>query len=240
MNFRIFETKEQLIAGAAEAIARHIELRDRSIIGLSGGSTPQPIYRNLSARLDGAIASKDVTWLIVDERDVDEHHPDSNAAMIRRTLFPNGAPAAHRFITYAAGSTLSREQVAANFEREVTGSGIVSPTLITLGMGDDGHTASLFPSTAALAVTDRIAVPNEVPQLGTWRYTLSIPFIRASEEIFVIVSGGSKKEMLHRIHAGERLPVALATEGHERCWWFVDREVWPETSTERRLGGESR
>lgn len=240
MNFRVFDTKEMLVAGTADAIARHIELRDSSIIGLSGGSTPEPIYRNLSERLAGGLAWKDVTWIAVDERDVGEQHPDSNAGMIRRTLFRNGIPAAHRFISFAAGSDESREQIASRYERALLDADITAPTLTTLGIGDDGHTASLFPSTAALEITDRIAVANEVPQLGTWRYTQTIPFIRSSAEIFVIVSGSKKKPVIDRLESGEKFPVSLATEGHAGCWWFVDREARPDTSIEKRLAGDKK
>jgi 6-phosphogluconolactonase len=110
-----------------------------------------------------------------------------------------------------------------------TGSGQVADgglDMILLGMGDDGHTASLFPGTAALNETKHRAVGNYVEKLKTWRITLTAPFINRAKEVLVLVSGASKAKRLAEVLEGprdpQRLPIQLINPAPGRIVWLVD------------------
>ena len=227
MNFRVFDSREDLVRGAASAIARSIETHERSVVSLSGGSTPAPIYELLSDAVNSSLAGREVVWVTGDERDAPHGDPASNRSMIERSLFRNGVPAAHRFL-YFDTSKAGREEVAAAFENEWRQAGIDHLTLSILGVGDDAHTASLFPGTSGLDVTDRIAIANFVPQLDSWRYTLTFPVIQGSAETIVLAVGEKKRAVIAQAESGEDLPVVRALRGAGRRWWFVDREARPD------------
>ena len=98
--------------------------------------------------------------------------------------------------------------------------------LILLGLGPEGHTASLFPGTEVLQVKDRIAAEVFVPRLNAWRVTITKPAIRAAKLRIVIVAGESKRELLRQIRDGADYPIAQATRGVE-TWWLIDRAAAP-------------
>jgi 6-phosphogluconolactonase len=126
---------------------------------------------------------------------------------------------------------LSPEESASRYEslvRSVVGRDGDRPAfdLIFLGMGDDGHTASLFPGTAALDETKHRAVGNYVEKLKTWRITLTAPFINRAKEVLVLLSGASKAKRLAEVLEGprdpQRLPVQLISPASGRLTWLVD------------------
>lgn len=220
MNLRIFDTPADLARAAARAVAQQIEKGARRI-ALSGGSTPQPVYEILGAMAE--LASYPITWALVDERYVPFDDPRSNGAMVMRTLFANGIPPSHRFIPFRTGLG-DPQATAAHYEEEI---GPEPFDVILLGMGDDGHTASLFPDTpAALQVEDRIAIAHEVPSVQMWRVTLTKPAIRAASLRLVLVAGESKRAVLQQVRDGADFPIAQATSGVE-TWWLVDRAAAP-------------
>lgn len=210
MNLRIFDSIEEL----ARAAARTILQRDHSSVALSGGSTPKPLYELLSSQLP----QEPVTWVLVDERYVPKDDPQSNAAMIERTLFSRGFPANHRWLSFDT-SLNDPGATAAKFESEWD---VDQLDIVVLGCGDDGHTASLFPGTSALDVEQRIAVEVFVPRLEQWRVTLTMPVIRKARLRIVLATGASKAPVIRDVREGVRHPIALATDGVE-TWWFVDR-----------------
>src|SRR5207248_6356474 len=166
-----------------------------------------------------------VTWVVVDERYVPMIDPQSNAAMIERTLFANGIPPHHRFLRFKTELN-DPAATAREFEREWRELALADLDIVILGMGDDGHTASLFPNTTALGVEDRIATEVFVPKLDMWRVTITKPVIRAAKLRMVIVSGESKRPIVRALQEGAmNYPIAQATQGVE-TWWFVDRSVF--------------
>jgi 6-phosphogluconolactonase len=215
MNLRIFETLEDLSHAAARAI-RNSGARS---IGVTGGSTPKRLYEILSADLP-----QDVTWVLVDERHVPKSDPQSNAAMVERTLFANGVP--DRWLPFRTDLGDAAASARA-FEAEWRELGIGDLDLVLLGCGDDGHTASLFPGTGAIDVEDRIATDVYVPRLEQWRATITKPVIRAAKQRIVMASGASKAKVIGEVRAGAAYPIAIATEGVE-TWWFVDRDAAPQ------------
>jgi 6-phosphogluconolactonase len=219
MNLRIFDNVDELIRGAARTIVERAD--DGTSIALSGGSTPKPLYELLGKNDD--LLQKRITWVVVDERYVPLSDPQSNAAMIERTLFANGKSPNHRFLRFKTELN-DPAATARDFEREWRELGLADLDIVILGMGDDGHTASLFPGTTALAVEDRIATEVWVEKLNMWRVTITKPVIRAAKLRMVLAAGESKREMLKQIRDRADYPIAQATSGLE-TWWFVDKSA---------------
>ena len=214
MNLRIFETADDLIRAAEREIVRRIASGARTI-ALSGGSTPKPLYERLGR--NDEVRGKPVLWVVVDERYVPIDDPQSNAGMIEKTLKPERLL---RFKTELGDP----QQTADEFEREWRDLKIERLDVVVLGMGDDGHTASLFPGTEVLAVEDRIAAAVFVPKMNAWRVTLTKPVLRAASLRIVLAAGASKRPILNEVRAGADYPIAQVTRDVE-TWWFVDREA---------------
>ena len=168
MNLRIFDTVDDLLSAAARTLVQRAQAGARTI-ALSGGSTPKPMYAMLgSSPLREQLAEFPITWVVVDERYVPIDDPESNAGMMEKSLFANGISAAHRFLRFRTELN-DPAATARAFEDEWRVLGIVNLDLVVLGIGDDGHTASLFPGTPVLEVEDRIASEVFVPRLDAWR-----------------------------------------------------------------------
>ena len=210
MNLRVFDDAEDLAHAAARAILQS----GAKTIALTGGSTPKRLYEILSESLP-----EDVTWVLVDERYVPMDDPQSNAAMIERTLFARGVP--ERWLRFRTELNDPAE-TARVFEAEWHALGLSTLDLVLLGCGDDGHTASLFPGTPVLEVHDRVASEVFVPRLDQWRVTLTMPVLRAATSRFVLAAGSAKANVIREVQEGAAHPIALATQGLD-TWWFVDR-----------------
>jgi 6-phosphogluconolactonase len=210
MNLRIFDDTESL----AHAAARTILQSGAKTIVLTGGSTPKRLYEILGESLP-----ENVTWILLDERHVPLSDPQSNAAMIERTLFARGVP--ERWLRFRTELDDPAE-TARVFEDDWRRLGVGDVDLVLLGCGDDGHTASLFPGTPVLEVEDRIASEVFVPRLDQWRETLTMPVIRAAKLRMVLATGASKAPVIREVREGADSPIARATSGVE-TWWFVDR-----------------
>jgi len=205
MNQRLFESLEDLSHTAARAIRQS----GAKSIAVTGGSTPKRLYEILGESLPPG-----VTWVIVDERFVPFDDPQSNAAMIERTLFRNGLPERWlKFDTSLPDPAASARAFEAAWDLDAI-------DLVLLGCGDDGHTASLFPGTPVLDVDDRVASEVYVPRLEQWRVTLTLPVIRAAKSRMVLVSGESKRAILDQVRQGADYPIVRATSGVE-TWWYL-------------------
>lgn len=227
MNFRIFDTTGDLLTAAARTLVQRVQAGARTI-ALSGGSTPKPLYTMLGAPpIREQLAEFPITWIVVDERYVPIDHPDSNAGMMQKTLFANGITPTHRFVPFRTELD-DPAATARAFEDEWCRTlNITQLDIALLGMGDDGHTASLFPGTPVLDVEDRIAAEVFVPRLDTWRVTLTKPVLRAAALRLVLATGAKKKPILEAIRDGVDYPIAQVTMGAE-TWWLIDREAAPE------------
>ncbi len=224
MAVQRFATLEHLIAGAADAIAVliHEAVTERGVaqIALAGGSTPIPLYHRLAMM---ALPWDHVELWFGDERSVPPDHPMSNYLMVRTALIDVMAEArVHRI----QGET-DPAAAAAAYELELVGQLGVPPQLdlVLLGLGPDGHTASLFPHTPALAETERwvVASPSST---GEPRITLTAKAICAARHVRFFVLGDSKAAVLAEILEGprdpNRLPSQLIAAAETDVGWFVD------------------
>ena len=218
----------QYIALAGDAIARS----GRFAVALSGGSTPAALYSLLAAR----DFCDRVDWPRVhlfwgDERCVPPDHPDSNFRMVRENLLARiQIPTAniHRIM----GEKEPR-QAASVYEAELKnffGAGALPRfDLIFLGLGDDGHTASLFPGTDAADETTRLVAVAYVERLRSHRLTLTLPVINAAEQVVFLVSGKSKAAIVGAVLGSDadsaRYPAAMVRPSDGELTWLMTADA---------------
>jgi 6-phosphogluconolactonase len=231
LNLLVYETPEELAEAAArDFVARAeqaINERGRFAVVLAGGSTPKSTYEALAQDHADRLDWSRVHVFFGDERTVHPDHEDSNYRMVRETLLSHvTVGSVHRM-----RCELPPGEAAANYEeqlREFFGpDGVPAFDLILLGLGEDGHTASLFPETSALDVTDRWVVANPVLKLETTRLTLTVPVINAARAVTFLVAGEDKAETLKEILEGDADPRGypaklIRPEGGDLAW-MVDR-----------------
>lgn len=228
----VFEDAASLAASAADwfaELASAAIARDgRFAVVLSGGSTPRAMHQSLAARYHDQIDWSKVYVYWGDERTVPPDHPESNYGMARETLLSR-VPIPPDNIFRMAGER--DPQAAAEAYAEILGA---TPAfhLVYLGMGDDGHTLSLFPYTTALQETSHLVVANYVEKLSTWRITLTAPAVnKFAENIAFLVAGATKAEALRHVLAPERqldqYPSQRIAPEHGTLRWFVDRAAYP-------------
>jgi 6-phosphogluconolactonase len=218
------ETANRFVATGREAIAA----RGRFCVALSGGSTPRAVYPLLLAEpLVSALDWSAVEWFWGDERSVPPDDPESNFGVADQMLVSQlpgvRDDAVHRMPADAPDRDAAAARYAAEIEHVVGGEPGRPPAfdLIWLGMGADGHTASLFPGSAALDVEDRWVVPNWAPSLATWRMTLTYPLINAARQVLFVVTGRDKAAPLAAVRAGgSDLPSGRVAAA--RTEWIVD------------------
>lgn len=201
---------------AEEAVAA----RGRARIAISGGSTPKATFQLLADRNQPWHARMpwdrlELFW--VDERCVPPDDEESNYRMTRETLLDH-APLLPEQIHRMEGE-LDPEEAAARYESglrnsfRLEGAEVPSFDLVALGMGPDGHTASLFPHTDALNEMMRLVVANHVPQKDSWRITLTWPVINHARSVFFLIGGADKAGVLKEVLTGpkdiDRLPSQL-------------------------------
>ncbi len=195
-------------------------------IALSGGSTPRTLYELLAQEpYRSQINWSDLQVFFGDERCVPPDHPDSNYRMARDALLTR-VPIPEQNVHRMKGE-LEPQIAAAEYGRMLKqkfGDGGLD--IVLLGMGDDGHTASLFPGTEALSETEHRCVANYVEKFKSSRITLTAPFINRSRQVLVLVSGASKaarvKEVLEGPHDPQRLPIQLIQPTNGSLTWLLD------------------
>jgi 6-phosphogluconolactonase len=207
---------QHFVEMAGEAVEAH----GCAQIAISGGATPKAAFELLANpaqpwRRRMPWEKLELYW--VDERAVPPGDADSNYRMTREALLDQ-VPLKPTQIHRIEGE-LEPEAAASRYEAELRSSfrlaGSDRPRfdLVALGLGNDGHTASLFPHTAALHEVDRLAIANHVPQRETWRITLTWPVINSARSVFFLISGQEKAAILKEVLTGpldrERLPSQL-------------------------------
>jgi 6-phosphogluconolactonase len=215
-DLRIHANADALIEAAAQ---RWVEISDGAIsargkfhAALSGGATPRALYRRLA---QPPFASR-VAWDRVhvyfgDERTVPPDHADSNYLMAKETLLdyvPIPASQIHRI----EGEMLDPHQAAIKYTRILTknlplsAQGVAQFDLLLLGVGTDGHIASLFPGTPVLHERARLVEAVHVEKLNTWRITVTLPVIDHARQVLILVSGDNKANIVRDVFATRHTP----------------------------------
>jgi 6-phosphogluconolactonase len=203
----------------SEMVSEAVADQGRARIAISGGSTPKAAFHLLADSQQPWRARMpwdhlELFW--VDERTVPPTHPDSNYRMTCEAML-NHVPIAPDQVHRMEGE-LPPDVAAARYESELRNAfrleGAESPRfdLISLGMGPDGHTASLFPHTEALHEMSRLVTANTVPQLNTTRITLTWPVINHARSVFFLIAGEDKADRVHEVFIGPRDPERLPSQ----------------------------
>ena len=213
---------EQAAARIRTLAAHAIATRGRFRVALAGGSTPRALYPHLVDAVDWT--RSDVFF--GDERAVPPDDPQSNYRMARETLLvPGRVPAANVFRW--RGEAPDLDGAARDYEQALRGGGgLPWLDLALLGLGPDGHTASLFPGTAALIVEDHLAVAVAVPALATRRLTLTYPALLGATQVMFLVTGAEKRAALAAVlRPGSTLPAARIVQRPGPVVIFCDRDA---------------
>jgi 6-phosphogluconolactonase len=203
----------------AERVGQAVAKRGRARIAISGGSTPKATFALLADPAGPYAASlpwDKVELFWVDERTVPPDHPDSNYRMTSEALLskvPLNPEHVHRM-----EGELDPEEAASKYESllrnvfKLEGAEVPRFDTVWLGMGDDGHTASLFPHTEGTHEISRIVYANHVPQKDTWRITLTYPVINQADDVVFLIAGKDKATPLEGVLYGEYDPATLPSQ----------------------------
>jgi 6-phosphogluconolactonase len=225
--------RETLARSAAERLLTRIaQAGGRAGVALTGGSSPEGLYRLLAQEpYRSRIPWDRVHWFIGDDRFVPPDDPRSNMGMARRLFLDRvKAPAAniHPMTTSAATPAAAARLYESGLE-QFYGAERLDPArplfdLVLMGLGSDGHTASLFPGASALDESERWVVGVDKAGLTPFvpRVTLTLPALASTREMLFLVSGEDKRDILARVLAGENLPAARARSNGELVW-LIDR-----------------
>jgi len=219
---------EEVVHSATEAVAQ----RGRFTIALSGGSTPKSLYNLLATNARTTLPWDRMYFFWSDERHVPPTDPDSNyrmanEAMLSKVPVPTGN--IYRFPAENPDASAAAEAYEATIQKffQVQPGELPRFDLILLGLGPDGHTASLFPGTAGLQEKKRLVIANWVEKLKTYRLSFTYPMINAAQRIAFLVSGGDKatvvRSVLEENVPGEQYPAKLVQPTDGQLIWFLDR-----------------
>jgi 6-phosphogluconolactonase len=235
-DIRKLTTPQELFEAAAEEVVRAanqaVAQRGRFTLALSGGSTPKNLYTLLATNARTSLPWDRTYFFWSDERHVPPSDPESNYRMAEEAMLskvPVAASNVFRVPTEnpdAAAAAEAYEQTLRKFFTVEAGQ-LPRFDLILLGMGPDGHTASLFPETAALRERSRLVVANWVEKLKTSRITFTLPLLNAARCVAFLVSGTDKASVLHEVlegnAPGEQYPAKLVHPADGKLIWFLDR-----------------
>ncbi|MEP6603856.1 MAG: 6-phosphogluconolactonase [Spartobacteria bacterium] len=218
MSREIVRTKN-FVADAASLIVdlarKSLAERNEFRIALSGGNTPRPVYAKLA---EAGLPWEKVIFTFGDERCVPPNDEQSNYRMARESLF-DPAKVPQKSIMRISGENEPKmasqeyeQQLGPNFRHD----------LILLGMGADGHTASLFPGTAALKETKRRVIENFVPKFDAWRITFTLPFINHARHVCFLVNATEHHELIERVLGGDmQYPSACVNPSAGNLFWVL-------------------
>jgi 6-phosphogluconolactonase len=231
---------EAMCRAAAETLLQHIgktlQTQDVYSIALSGGSTPRRLYALLvdDTELDCQIPWERIHFFWGDERHVVPDHPDSNYRMAFEAMLSHAPiPPAniHRIRAENPDADSAAEDYAHEIRRffDIAGAEVPHFNCVLLGMGSDGHTASLFPDSPALSEKKRLVVANRVEKFDSFRITLTLPVLNSADLILFLVSGAEKANALKTVLEGAaapgHYPARLIQPSRGELIWFLDRSA---------------
>lgn len=231
---RVFPSEEEFFRGAAETFCKigadAIRERGRYTVALSGGSTPRGLHEQLATTFAKQLPWDKVFFFWGDERHAPPDFPESNFRMAKETLLSK-LPIPEQNIFRMRGELPDANKGAALYEQALRG--FFKPAagefprldFNLLGMGPDGHTASLFPGTKGLEEKQRWVVGNWVPQHDTWRITLTYPVINSSRVAMFLINGAKKADMVHKAlkDPSAHLPCQGVQPTSGEIMWYLDK-----------------
>lgn len=232
---KIFDDAEQLNRFAAEKFVEiadeAIENRGQFTVALAGGSTPKSLYQLLASNdFQSKINWKPIFFFFGDERNVAPDSDESNFKMVNETLLEPLNIDVDKIYRWHVEREIQKK-IGDDYAEDIKYffRGFPNFDLILLGMGNDGHTASLFPFTEALKETEKLAVANRVEKLDTTRFTLTFPVINNARNVIFLVKGADKAETLRTVLQGEFQPEKYPSQNVKptsgNLFWLVDREA---------------
>ena len=244
VEIRPLTTPQELFAAAAEEVVRAandaVAERGRFTIALSGGSTPKNLFNLLATNARTVLPWDRMFFFFGDERHVPPTDPESNYHMADESLLSK-VPVPPGNVFRIPAENPDAAAAAAAYEKTLQKFFALQPgqfpvfDLILLGMGPDGHTASLFPGTAGLQEKSRLVIANWVEKFKTSRITLTLPVLNAARCVTFLVSGTGKAPALHAVldsdAPGEQYPSKLVRPTDGKLIWLVDRAAASELST---------
>ena len=231
---RIFGSPQELFRAAAEEFcltgSKSIQDHGRFTVALSGGSTPRGLHQELVTNFSSCLPWDKVFFFWGDERHVPPDSSDSNYRMANETLLsklpisPENIFRVPAELPDARGAAGKYEQTLQQFFRSKQGA-VPKFDFILLGMGPDGHTASLFPGTAALQAKDHLVVANWVDKLNTFRITFTYPVLNNAASVMFLVNGDEKAEMVRRAlkDPAANLPCQKVHPVDGELLWYLDK-----------------
>jgi len=226
-------TAQASAATLVELLRQAIEERNIARIALAGGRTPRILYRHLADEYHDRLDWSRVEFYFGDERLVPLDHPDSNFHMAQENLFKGLQLPNHQLFPMLSNAQHDPEQNAWLYEKSLyrwAAEDVPRLDIALLGMGEDGHFASLFPDTPALDERERLVVVNPVEKLHSRRLTMTFPMFLAARHVIFLVTGKEKSAALSRVRDGDfTLPAGQLMQQRDGLW-FVDAAA-AETST---------
>jgi len=234
-EIEVYRTALELRKNAAERIImmfnRAIAERGVCFAALSGGETPRPVYRLLgTAPMKDRIDWSCVHLFLTDERCVPPADPQSNFGMVNRELISHIAIPSEN--VHRIQGEILPELAAADYNlqlKEYLRDGIVRFDVVLLGLGGDGHTASIFPGTAAVEEEKAFALAVFVPRLNHWRVTLTFRCINNTREVIFLVSGKQKASIVQRVLFSSKpqndIPAAIVQPEDGKLLWMIDKDA---------------
>lgn len=227
----ISNSADELFKEAAACIAQYanecVQTRGVFSIALAGGGTPKRLYQQLtSSPLIEQIPWASCHFYFGDERMVPHDHDDSNYAMAHKSLFER-APIPAGNIHPIPTDCDTAQECANRYAQEI--GNLPGLDLVLLGIGQDGHTASLFPGTDILHEDTRPVSAVYVEKFRSWRISMTYPLINRAKQAIVLISGSDKSDIVHQVLNTDNPDVSFPIQGIRplgRLSWFVDKDAY--------------
>lgn len=220
-----FKSAEELARAAAE----YLVARRPKTVALSGGSTPKLLYQILTNEpFRERVPWAQTHFFWSDERHVPPDHPESNYRMANEALLSH-VPVPPDNVHRIPSENPNAADAASDYERtliNVTGSNLPRLDLILLGLGPDGHTASIFPGSDVLNETERLVAAPWVEKLKTYRITMTLPLINNAAAVVFLVSGAEKAEIVRDVLEGpKQYPAQYVNPSSGELLWMLDKDA---------------
>jgi 6-phosphogluconolactonase len=237
----IFADRKELARAAAE----YFVARRPVTVALSGGSTPKLLFETLADRFRDQMPWSNIQFFWSDERHVPPDHPESNYRMANEALLSR-VPVPRENVHRVHGENPDAAAAASDYEqtiREVTRQSLPRLDLILLGLGTDGHTASIFPGSDVVHETKRLVAATLVEKFKTHRITMTLPLLNNGASVVFLVSGAEKAEIVKEVLEGEnKYPAQAVRPTHGELIWMLDQDAAAYLSNltrrHERIGGE--